>query len=73
MIRAATHALKYEGFTRVGCEMARRMLLRMPRKYMDRNIEWVPVPQHWARRMDRSFNQSAFLPFLFKRFLEKYT
>jgi predicted amidophosphoribosyltransferase len=61
IVRSAVHALKYDGFVSVGREMARRMALKIPKRFASSEVHWEPVPLHWSRRMERSFNQSEIL------------
>jgi ComF family protein len=61
IVQSAVHALKYDGFVSVGCEMARRMAQKIPKRFASSDLHWEPVPLHWSRRMERSFNQSAVL------------
>lgn len=71
LVQAAVHALKYDGFDLIGKEMARRMMLRMPKRFMAADVHWEPVPLHWKRRMERSFNQSRQLVHWFENELHR--
>jgi ComF family protein len=73
IIQAAAHALKYDGFDLVGREMARRMAQRIPKRFLAPEVHWEPVPLHWMRRMERSFNQSAILGRALARELHRET
>lgn len=56
------HALKYEGWTRVAQEMARRMArLSWPVDVVEERAALVAVPLHPTRLRERGFNQSALL------------
>jgi ComF family protein len=61
MVRAAVHGLKYDGFADLAVEMARRMLPRIPTRFLEHTICWTPVPLHWSRHLVRGFNQSQLL------------
>jgi ComF family protein len=41
--------------------MAKRLVPRMTIRCVEVELAWVPVPQHWRRRMFRGFNQSEVL------------
>jgi ComF family protein len=58
MIRAAVHALKYQGHVPLAGEMARRLISRLPTRFVEAELEWIPVPMHWQRKLFRGFNQS---------------
>jgi competence protein ComFC len=58
MIRAAVHALKYEGQLLLAREMARHLIPRLPTRFVEAEVTWVSVPLHWQRKMIRGFNQS---------------
>lgn len=60
-VRAVVHALKYDGRRVLAREMARRWTLCLPRDLRQMEAVWVPVPQYWARRWQRGFNQSLLL------------
>ena len=53
-VQQVIHALKYDAMTGLAAELARRAFARVPRRYLESDVVWVPVPQHWARRMERS-------------------
>jgi competence protein ComFC len=57
----AVRDLKYSGMTKLARVMAEKMLLRMPLKFAEHDVTWVPVPLHWRRRLARGFNQSIYL------------
>ena len=61
VIRAAVHALKYDGQKRLANIMAKKLIPRMTTRCVEVDLMWVPVPQHWRRRMLRGFNQSESL------------
>ncbi|RQV98183.1 ComF family protein [bacterium] len=73
IVQAAVHALKYDGFDLVGQEMARRMVQQIPKRFVSSEVHWEPVPLHWKRRMERSFNQSRCLTEALERELHKET
>jgi ComF family protein len=58
MIRAAVHALKYEGETLLARDMARQLISRLPTRFVETDVTWIPIPLYWRRRMMRGFNQS---------------
>ncbi len=56
------HALKYEGWTAVATEMARRLArLSWPRDVVDERAALIPVPLASARKRQRGYNQSALI------------
>ena len=56
------HALKYEGWTTVATEMARRLArLSWPRDVVDERAALIPVPLASARKRQRGYNQSALI------------
>jgi len=56
------HALKYEGWTAVATEMARRLArLSWPRDIVDERAALIPVPLASARKRQRGYNQSALI------------
>ncbi|MFZ5432916.1 MAG: ComF family protein [Calditrichota bacterium] len=61
VVKASVQALKYEGMRRVSQAMVRRLLMRIPPRFMEANLVWSPVPLHWQRQLTRGYNQSAVL------------
>jgi ComF family protein len=61
LVRQLVHSLKYDAQVELASEMARRMLLRIPLHFLNPDVEFSAVPQHWQRRIERSFNQSQML------------
>lgn len=61
MVRAAVHALKYDGFAGLAADMAKHLLPRIPTQFLEADVVWCPVPLHWSRKMSRGFNQSQIL------------
>ena len=56
------HALKYEGWSAVGRELAERMSrLSWPRDVLDERKALIPVPLASARKRQRGYNQSALI------------
>jgi ComF family protein len=61
VVKAAVHALKYEGAKILSRVMAQRLLTRTPTRFVEVELIWTDVPLHWRRRMIRGFNQSRLL------------
>ena len=56
------HALKYEGWSAVGNEIAARMSrLSWPRDVVDERTALIPIPLASARKRQRGYNQSALI------------
>lgn len=61
MIRAAMHALKYDGMRPLAAVMSRYLLAHTPPRFVEPEVEWCAVPLHWRRFYSRGFNQSRLL------------
>ena len=61
VVRAAVHALKYERLRLVARDMAGCLVSCLPLRFVESDEQWTSVPLHWARRMNRGFNQSLLL------------
>jgi len=59
--REIVHALKFDGHTAVAVRMSRMLAGTIPSGFLQSGDVWVPVPLHWMRQGDRSFNQSELL------------
>ncbi|MCB9366661.1 MAG: ComF family protein [Calditrichaeota bacterium] len=59
--REIVHALKFDGIVELAPRMAESLLRSVPLGYLSTDDVCVPVPLHWLRRGDRSFNQSELL------------
>ena len=56
------HALKYEGWSAVGNEIAERMSrLSWPKDVVDERTALIPIPLASARKRQRGYNQSALI------------
>lgn len=56
--REIIHSLKFDGHTSLVPKMADFLIRTLPAGYLDSDDVWTPVPLHWMRHGDRSFNQS---------------
>ena len=59
--REVVHSLKFDGHTSLANKMAEMLIRTIPAGFLDSDDVWVPVPLHWVRLGDRSFNQSFLL------------
>ncbi|MBL0061927.1 MAG: ComF family protein [bacterium] len=59
--REIVHALKFDGHTSLVPKMADFLIRTIPAGYLNSDDVWTPVPLHWLRFGDRSFNQSLLL------------
>lgn len=59
--REIVHSLKFEGAIELAPRMVEMMLRTIPIGFLNSDDVWVPVPLHWIRKGDRSFNQSQLL------------
>ncbi len=61
MTREIVHSLKFDGAVELAPRMVEMMLRTIPIGFLNSDDVWVPVPLHWIRKGDRSFNQSHLL------------
>lgn len=61
VVREAVHALKFDGMKRLAAVLARTMIARLPTRFVESDVTWVPVPLHWTRTLSRGFNQSELI------------
>lgn len=59
--REIVHALKFDGHTSLAPKMADFLIRTLPPGFVQEDVVWTPVPLHWLRLGDRSFNQSMLL------------
>jgi competence protein ComFC len=59
--REIIHALKFDGHTSLAPKMAEFLMRTLPPGFIHEEDVWTPVPLHWLRHGDRSFNQSLVL------------
>lgn len=59
--REIVHALKFDGHASLAPKMADFMIRTLPAGFLNSEDVWTPVPLHWLRYGDRSFNQSQLL------------
>lgn len=59
--REVVHALKFDGHVELAPRMIELLLRTLPAGFIHGEDVWVPVPLHWVRQGDRSFNQSLLL------------
>jgi ComF family protein len=60
-VRSIVHALKYDGRRILAGRMSRRWSRCLPSDFFQDGAVGIPVPQFWARRLQRGFNQSLLL------------
>ena len=60
-VRAIVHSLKYDGRRILAGSISQRWARCFPSDLLHEDAVWIPVPQYWARRLQRGFNQSLLL------------